>query len=126
MNAGPATFWLWFVPLAAAATIFALYFLKTRRRPVLVPSTVLWRRTIEDRRVNALWQRLRKSLMLLLQLLAIAAAAVALFRPSWEGSLLRGGRYVFLIDNSASMSAVDIKPTRLDEAKSRVLSLIDK
>lgn len=116
----------WLVPLAAAAAILALYFLKTRRRPILVPSTLLWRRTIEDRRVNALWQRLRRSLFLVLQLAAIGAAAVALFRPSWQGSMLVGGRYVFVIDNSASMSAPDVAPSRLDEAKSRAMGLIDK
>ena len=60
--------WTWIVPLAAAAAVLALYFLKTRRRPIVVPSTLLWRRTIEDRRVNALWQKLRRSILLLLQL----------------------------------------------------------
>jgi hypothetical protein len=120
------SFWQWLIPLGAAAAIFALYFLKTRRHPVLVPSTFLWRRTIEDHRVNALWQRLRRSVLLLLQLLAIALAAVALFRPSWQGSLLRGGRYVFVVDNSASMTASDVKPTRLEEAKARAVALIDK
>lgn len=126
MNGVGPGLWSWLVPLAAGAAILALYFLKTRRRPVLVPSTLLWRRTIEDRRVNALWQRLRRSLMLLLQLLAVAAAAVALFRPSWQGSVLVGGRYVFVIDASASMSSTDVAPTRLDEAKRRALSLVDK
>lgn len=118
--------WTWLVPLLAAAAIFALYFLKTRRHPILVPSTLLWRRTIEDHRVNALWQKLRKSILLLLQLLAVAAAAVALLRPSWEGSQLVGGRYVFLLDNSASMATTDVTPTRLDEAKRRTVALIDK
>jgi hypothetical protein len=124
--ASQISFWSWLVPLLAAAAILALYFLKTRRHPVLVPSTLLWRRTIEDHRVNALWQKLRKSILLLLQLLAIAAAAIALLRPSWEGSQLRGGRYVFLLDNSASMAATDVSPTRLDEAKRRTVALIDK
>ena len=122
----PLSLWSWLVPLAAGAAILSFYFLKTRRKPILVPSTMLWRRTIQDQRVNALWQRLRKSILLLLQLLAVAAAAIALLRPSWEGSLLRGGRYVFLIDNSASMAATDVQPTRLDEAKSRALTLIDQ
>lgn len=122
----PISVWTWLVPVLAAAAVLALYFLKTRRHPVLVPSTLLWRRTIEDHRVNALWQKLRKSILLLLQLLAIAAAAVALLRPSWEGSQLRGGRYVFLLDDSASMATTDVKPTRLDEAKRRAVALIDK
>jgi hypothetical protein len=114
------------VPVAVAAAILSFYFLKVRRKPVLVPSTYLWRRTIQDQRVNALWQRLRRSLLLLLQLLAVLAAAIALVRPTWSGSILRGGRYVFLIDNSASMSASDVSPSRLEEAKRRVLELIDK
>lgn len=126
MNGVGPGIWSWLVPLAAGAAILALYFLKTRRRPVLVPSTLLWRRTIEDRRVNALWQRLRRSVMLLLQLLAVAAAAIALFRPAWEGSALVGGRYVFVIDASASMSTADVAPSRLEEAKRRALALIDK
>lgn len=123
---GGLTWWQWAIPPAAAATILALYFLKMRRKPISVPSTYLWRRTIEDQRVNSLWQRLRRSLLLLLQLLLVALAAVALFRPSWQGSALRGGRYIFLIDNSASMSAADVSPTRLDEAKRRITSLIEK
>jgi hypothetical protein len=123
---GGLTFWQALVPLGAAAAILTLYFLKTRRRPVLVPSTLLWRRTIEDHRVNALWQRLRRSLLLLLQLAAVALAAIALLRPAWQGSQLQGGRYVFLIDNSASMATADVAPSRLAAATQRALDLIDK
>ncbi|MBA4018534.1 MAG: hypothetical protein C0483_15315 [Pirellula sp.] len=123
---GPIPWGQLLIPAVAAAAILSFYFLKVRRKPVLVPSTFLWRRTIQDHRVNALWQRLRKSILLLLQLLAVLLAAVALVRPTWSGSVLRGGRYVFLIDNSASMSATDVAPSRLEEAKRRVLTLIDR
>lgn len=123
---GPIPWGQLLIPAAAAAAILSFYFLKVRRKPVLVPSTFLWRRTIQDHRVNALWQRLRKSVLLLLQILALLLAAVALVRPTWSGSVLRGGRYVFLVDNSAGMSATDVAPTRLEEAKRRVLTLIDR
>ena len=127
MNFAPSlTAWQWLIPAGAAAVVVALYCLKTRRRPMSVPSTLLWRRTIEDRRVNAFWQRLRGSLLLLLQLAAIAAAALALLRPTWQGSVLRGGRYVFLIDRSASMSTTDVRPSRLEEAKRRAAALVDQ
>ena len=78
---GPIPWGQLLIPAAAAAAILSFYFLKVRRKPVLVPSTFLWRRTIQDHRVNALWQRLRKSILLLLQILAVLLAAVASFGP---------------------------------------------
>ncbi len=106
--------------------ILALYFLKLRRQPLAVPSTYLWSRTIEDLHVNSLWQRLRQSLLLFLQLLLIILLALTLLRPGYKGSELLGNRFIFLIDKSASMSATDVGPSRLDEAKRQVKTLIDK
>ncbi len=113
-----------FIPLA----IFALYFLKLKRQPVEVPSTYLWHQVLEDLHVNSLWQRLRKSLLLFLQLLLVGLAMLALLRPGWQGQALEGQRFMFLIDKSASMSATDTAngATRLEEAKQRVASLIDQ
>ena len=113
-----------FIPPA----IFALYFLKLKRQPLEVPSTYLWHRVIEDLHVNSLWQRLRKSLLLFLQLLMLAFAILALLRPGWQGDSLIGQRFIFLIDNSASMSATDARggEARLTEAKQRVKALIDQ
>ena len=104
--------------------IVILYFLKLKRQPLEVPSTFLWRKSIEYLTVNSLWQRLRKNLLLLLQLLVIAALAAAVLRPGWQSKQLSGGRYIFLIDTSASMSATDVAPTRLAEAKRRIGELI--
>ncbi len=118
--------WQWALLAATPLAVIALYFLKLKREPLEVPSTFLWSRSIEDLRVNSLWQRLRQSLLLILQLLLIAIAAFALARPYWEGGRLSGGRYIFLIDNSASMSATDVAPSRLEEAKRRVGELIDE
>ena len=117
--------WQWGVLGALPVAIVALYFLKLKREPLEVPSTFLWTRSIEDLRVNSLWQRLRRSLLLVLQLLLLAILAVAFLRPHWNGGHLAKDRYIFLIDNSASMNATDVAPTRLDEAKRRVGQLID-
>jgi len=120
------SWWQWAILGAVPPAIVLLYFLKLKRQPLEVPSTYLWHKSIEDLRVNSIWQRLRQSLLLLLQLLLVALAIVALLRPGWMGAEESGGRYIFLVDNSASMGADDVKPTRLEEAKHRVGELIDQ
>jgi hypothetical protein len=120
--------WQWAALALIPPAILALYFLKLKRQPLEVPSTYLWKKSIEDLHVNSLWQRLRQSLLLFLQLLLVALAMLALLRPGWQGSKLTGQRFIFLVDNSASMSASDTPdaPNRLDEAKRHVGGLIDQ
>src|SRR5437773_2083832 len=124
------SWWQWALVGAVPAAIVFLYFLKLKRQPLEVPSTYLWLKSIEDLHVNSIWQKLRQSLLLFLQLLLILFAILSLLRPSWSGEKKVGNRSIFVIDNSASMSATDITPndktTRLDEAKRQVLGLIDQ
>ncbi len=119
--------WPWFVLAGLPLAIVALYFLKLKRQPLVVPSTYLWQRTIEDLHVNSLWQRMRRSLLLFLQLLLVLLSILALLRPGWQSTELEGSRYILLVDNSASMSAGDVAGTsRLFEAKRRVAEVIDQ
>src|SRR3954462_1609614 len=118
--------WQWGLIALVPPAILALYFLKLKRQPLEVPSTYLWSRAIEDLHVNSLWQRLRQSLLLFLQLLLVAVIMLTLLRPGWSGTKLEGKRFVFLIDTSASMSATDIAPSRLDKAKRQAIDFIDQ
>ncbi len=115
--------------IAAAVAIPALlllYFLKLRRVPQPVGSTLLWKKAVQDLQVNSPFQRLRRNLLLLLQLLALLALLFALARPVSEGDLVAGRKSVILIDRSASMNAADGDDgTRLEEAKRRAKALID-
>ena len=107
--------------------ILALYFLKLKREPVEVPSTYLWSKTIEDLHVNSLLQRLRRSLLLLLQLLAVIIALIALLRPGYRGESSGQERTVFLLDNSASMQTIDRdqNTSRFENAKRLILERIE-
>lgn len=118
------SWWQWGLLGLVPPAIIALYFLKLRRQPLAVPSTYLWSRAIEDLHVNSLWQRLRQSLLLFLQLLLIGLIGFTLLRPGWQGTKLLGNRIIFLIDTSASMSATDVGPSRLDHAKQQAKDLL--
>src|SRR5664279_1295697 len=84
----------WVVLAGVPVGIIALYFLKLRRKPVQVASTLLWRRSLEDLHVNSLFQRLRRNLLLFLQLLVVGLAILALLGPKMNGSAGQGSRYV--------------------------------
>ena len=122
------TWWQWMILGFIPALIVALYFLKLRRQPLQVPSTYLWTKAIEDLHVNSFWQRLRNSLLLWLQLLLICLLLLSGFRPGCRGEQLVGERFIFLIDTSASMSAMDMEEgkTRLDLAKEHCKALVDR
>jgi hypothetical protein len=106
--------------LTITVPIVTLYFLKLKREEQVVPSTLLWKKVIEDLHVNAPFQRLRYSLLLILQLLLAIILALALARPFLEYAGFRSTSLVLLIDTSASMGTKDAGPqgkrTRLTQA----------
>ena len=119
--------------IAAAIAIPALvilYFLKLRRRDVEVSTTLLWKKSIQDLQANAPFQRLRRNILLLLQMLVLLAVLGALAQPMLQRQRIEGSRHIILIDRSASMASTDETldsrtATRLDAAKRQALDLID-
>src|SRR5689334_5414821 len=114
--------------LPLLAVIAAFYLLRLRRPETTVSSLALWESLLRDREANAPWQRLRTNLLLLLQLLIVAALILALARP-WSASGGPGGRnLVLILDTSASMAALDGPrgESRLDDAKQLALARVDR
>lgn len=118
--------------VAAAVTVpllLLLYFLKLRRRYVRIGSTLLWRSAHEDVEVNAPFQRLRFSILLLLQMLVLAALLLAMGRPVTDGEVEASGKLILLIDRSASMNAADAGDdgqTRLEAAKAQAIAMVER
>ncbi len=116
------------LPLAGLAllsvpAIVLLYFLKVRRPEVRVSTLMFWRPYVADRQANAPWQRLRPSLLLLLQLLAALLLALGLMRPGLIGAAGVDSTTVLMIDASPSMEATDVSPSRFGAAVERARSL---
>ena len=128
----------WLTPLtavyAAVVTVpllLLLYFLKLKRREQIISSTLLWKRAVHDLQVNAPFQRLRRNILLFVQLLMLLAILLALAWPILSLVTGPGQRYVLLIDRSASMNATenDLQngelPNRLDTAKEQAKVFIE-
>ena len=116
-------------PLALLGLLFvpaviAMYLLKLRRDEAVVPSTLLWTRLVADVEANAPWQKLRRSLLLLLQLLLVIALALLAARPFLERPAGLARDIVLIVDTSASMGATDVLPDRLTVAKDAAIEAL--
>ncbi|GIV95919.1 MAG: hypothetical protein KatS3mg057_0576 [Herpetosiphonaceae bacterium] len=118
----------WFLALAAIIlpSIIVLYMLRLRREERTVSSTLLWRMLVRDVEANTPWQRLRRNLLLLLQLLIALLLLLALARPFIKTQGIGGRNLILIVDRSASMGAVDVSPSRLEAAKAQALQLIEQ
>jgi len=116
----------WFALLIPAVLI--LWFLKMKRRDLEVSSTLLWAKALEDKRVNSPFQKLRRSILLLLQLLVIALLTAALARPERQGESVAGRVHILLVDVSASMSVEDAQGggTRLARAQALARERVER
>ena len=114
-----------FLLAALAIPIILLYMLKLRRKQVQVSSTLLWTQLLRDQQANAPWQKLKRNLLLILQLLILAALVLALARPALQVPTIATGSVIVLLDASASMNATDVSPSRFEAARRSVQELID-
>ena len=119
----PAAAWL----LLLAVPLIVFYFLKLKRPRTRIPSLVLWRQVINDRRVNSPFQKFKRNLLLLLQLLLLLMVVLAAMQPFSQSGPDRAQYLPVLVDCSASMAAVDESSgkSRLDVARERIAELID-
>ncbi len=106
--------------------IVAMYLLRLRRIEREVSSTFLWRKMVRDVEANAPWQKLRANLLMILQLLFLAALIFALARPFQWAEGAGGEAAIIVLDTSASMAATDVAPNRIESAKQRARQLVDE
>jgi hypothetical protein len=108
-----------------AIPVVVFYILKIRLRRVPVSTVMFWQQIFEEKQARSIWQKLRHLLSLLLQLAVLILLVLALSEPFFTGQAQEARRLVLVIDNSAGMRATDVAPSRLAQAKTEGLKLID-
>lgn len=112
---------LFLIPL-----LLLLYMLRLKRKIQVVSSCILWEQDIEDIKANTPFQRLRKNILLPLQILFLILVIFALGRPFWQIEGEAAENIILIIDGSASMKANDIEPSRFEAAKSTAIKMIEE
>jgi hypothetical protein len=110
---------------AIIPVIIIMYLLKPRYQEKLVSSTWLWEQAVRDIEATSPWQRLRRNLLLILQLLVAFLLVLAVIRPSLNLPGTTGRHLIVALDCSPSMKATDVSPSRFKAAKQEILQLID-
>ncbi len=110
---------------ALALPIIVFYILKIRLRRIPVSTLLFWQQIFEEKKPRSLWQKLRHLLSLLLQLAFLAFLVLALANPIFRWQQAQARRLVLVVDNSSSMNASDVSPSRLEAAKDEGRRLIE-
>ena len=107
--------------------IILLYILKQEAKPQKFSSTMLWQEVYRNLEATRPWEKLRKNLLLFLQILTVLLLILAMMGP-WLRSAGRSGEQVVLVlDNSASMGTLyDGEQTRLEAAKEAACDYVDE
>jgi hypothetical protein len=122
MSFGVPTALLWSL---LVIPVIALYILKVRLRRVPTSTTMFWNQIFDEKPPRSIWETLKHLLSLLAQLAILAFLVLSVADPYLPGQLKASRRIVVVVDNSASMRATDVDPSRLAAAKKKAVSLVE-
>jgi len=114
------------IGLIAVPLIIILYIMKQKREKVVVSSHILWQKVLRDMQAATPWQKLRKNLLMFLQLLCAVLIVLAMSGFALKSGVHTSQPVIIAVDSSLSMSSTDVKPTRLDAAKKDAQKFVDE
>lgn len=107
--------------------IILLYILKQEAKPQKFSSTMLWQEVYRNLEATRPWEKLRRNLLLFLQILTVLLLILAMMGPWLQSAGRRGEQVVLVLDNSASMGTLyDGGLTRLEAAKEAACDYVDE
>src|SRR5438046_5101189 len=92
--------------LLTAGTVISFYFLKLRHRRVVISSSLLWRRVLDERQSHSLWEKLRRIISIVVTVTIALLIALSLARPEVESLTGKNERVVIVLDTSPTMKTL--------------------
>src|SRR5262245_30464899 len=110
-----------------ASAILALFFLKHKRNRVVISSVLLWRKVIENRLENSIFEKLRRILSIIIAVVTGLLIALAIARPEIDLLTGKARRALIVLDTSPTMQArSNDGRTRWQRAVERARALVDE
>src|SRR5262245_31922389 len=112
--------------LLTSGAIVALYFLKLRHRRVVISSSILWKRVLDERQSHSLWEKLRTIISVVIAVTIALLIGLSLARPEIESLTGKNERIVIVLDTSPTMNThTQDGKTRWQHAVDRAKGLLD-
>lgn len=113
--------------LALVPIIILLYFLRQNVKKKDFSAIMLWKEVYRTTEAAKPWEKLRKNLLMILQIITVLLFILALMGP-WLSSIGSEKKLtVLVLDNSASMDTLyDGEKTRLEAAKDAACGYVDR
>ncbi len=113
--------------LALIPVIIILYLLKQKTEPHKFPSLFLWQETYRNMHSDTPWEKLKKSLLMVMQILTVIALIIALMSPYIRSKNTTSDHVILVMDTSASMKTkYNGDDTRMDVAIRDAVSFIER
>ncbi len=90
--------------LSTIPPVIMLYILKRKYKEEVISSSLLWREVYKNTRANTPWEKFKKNIMLLLQIIIILSTILALMSPFISIGGKSYKNIIIVIDNTASMT----------------------
>ena len=98
--------------------VIMLYILKRKYKEEVISSSLLWREVYKNTRANTPWEKFKKNILLLLQIIIILSVILALMSPFISIGGKSYKNVIMVIDNTASMNTIyDDSNSRLEQGK---------
>lgn len=109
-----------FVPL-----IIVLYMLRPKHKPKKIPSLYLWQSVMDEIESASRLHKLRNSILMILQILAVILLALILAGLFMKDESF-GNEVIIIVDGSMTMQSTDLEPTRHEHAKGLAKDFVEQ
>ncbi|MFK9092401.1 vWA domain-containing protein [Bacillus salipaludis] len=117
---------IFFILVILITFVVLLYFFRKQYEAVINPSNLLWHQAMNEWKVSPWIQKLQQNLLFWLQIAALTLLMFALTKPIWFSEGVRGEQLIWIIDTSATMSALMADKPLIEQSKQQMKQMADR